>query len=217
MVYLMQNIKIMVVDDHAVIRDGIRALVGLHDDLEVIGEASNGEEAIDKAQELAPDVVIIDIALPGIDGIETIRRIKRNDPRRKVLVLTQYDDKEFVLSSVKARADGYLPKVAVSSELISAIRIVHGGESFLYPSAASALMSGYRQQAKMDSYEYLTEREREILILTTNGHSARQIADKLIISINTVRLHQHKIMEKLGIGNRADLIKYTIRKGLMSP
>jgi two-component system response regulator NreC len=212
----MHEIKIIVVDDHAVIRDGIRALVGLHDDLEMIGEASNGEEAIDKMEELVPDVVIMELALHGMDGIEAIRRIRKKNPRIKVLVLTQYDDKEYILSSIKAGADGYLPKVATSSELLSAIRAVHRGDSFLYPSATAALMSDYRQQEKIDAFEYLTKREREILILTANGHSSREIAEILVSSLRTVQGHQHKIMEKLGIGNRADLIKYTIRKGITS-
>jgi DNA-binding NarL/FixJ family response regulator len=212
----MHEIKIMVVDDHAVLRDGIRALLGLHDDVDIIGEASDGNEAIDKMEELVPDVVIMELALPGMDGIEAIRRIRKKNPRVKVLILTQYNDREYVLSSIKAGADGYLPKIAASSELLSAIRAVHRGDSFLYPSATSALMSDYRQQEKIDPYENLTKREREILILTANGHSSREIAEMLVISLRTVQGHQRKIMEKLGIVNRAELVKYAIRKGLMS-
>ena len=196
-------------------RDGIHALLDICEDIEVAGEASDGREAIEKVHKLTPDVVIMDIALPGMDGIEAIRRIKGNNPRIKVLVLTQYDDKEYVLSSIKAGAAGYLPKAAASSELIAAIRAVHSGESFLYPSAASALISGYRQHAQIDPYEHLTKREREILTLTANGHSGRQIAEILVISLKTVQGHQYKIMEKLDIHNRAEIIKYAVRKGLM--
>jgi DNA-binding NarL/FixJ family response regulator len=161
----MQKIKIMVVDDHGIFRDGIRALVGLHDDLEIVGEASEGKEAVKKAQELAPDVVIMDITIPGMDGLEATRRIKKKNPGIKVLILTQHGDKEYVLSSIKAGADGYVPKIAASSELISAIRAVYGGDSFLYPSAAAALIDDYRHQAETEPYEHLTAREREILAL----------------------------------------------------
>jgi len=212
----MQKIKILVVDDHAILRDGIRALVGNHDDLKIVGEASNGREAVKKVQELAPDVVIMDIALPEMDGVEAIRRIKRSNPSIKVLVLTQYDDKEHVLSAVKAGAAGYLPKIAASSELIAAIRAVHSGESFLYPSAASALISGYRQDVKIDTYDRLTEREREILTLTGNGHSTQQIAEMLDITVKTVQGHRQITMEKLDIHNSSELIKYALCKGLVS-
>jgi two-component system response regulator NreC len=213
----MQKIKIMVVDDHTVLRDGIRTLISLHDDLKIVGEASDGEEAVKMAHKLAPDVVIMDLALPGIDGIEAIHRIRKKKPRIKVLVLSQYDDKEHVLSSIKAGADGYLPKIAASSELVSAIRTINGGESFLYSSAAAALINDYRQQVEVEPYDHLTAREREILTLTANGHSSRQIAEILVLSSKTVQIHRQKIMDKLDIHQRAELIKYAIRKGLVSP
>ena len=212
----MDKIKILVVDDHAIMRDGIRALLSLHDDIEIVGEASEGKEAIGKAQELAPDVIVMDIAMPGMDGLEATRRIRKRSPVVKVIVLTQYDNKEYVLSVIKAGAAGYVPKRALGSELVSAIRAVHRGDSFLYPSAAAALIEGYRQQAEAEPYDRLTEREREILKLIAEGHTSRKIADMLFISLKTVVGHRAKIMEKLDLHNRTELIKYAIRKGLVS-
>jgi DNA-binding NarL/FixJ family response regulator len=212
----MRKIKVLLVDDHAILRDGIRALLDLKDDLEIVGEASEGKEAVEKAKELAPDVVVMDIAMPGIDGLEATRRIKKKYPQIQVLVLTQHDDKEYVLSAIKAGASGYVPKRALGSELVSAIRAVQKGESFLYPSAAAALIEKYREQAEVEPYDHLTSREREVLTLIAEGQTSRQIAEKLFVSIKTVQGHRTKIMEKLDIHNRAELVKYAVRKGLVS-
>ena len=213
----MDKIKILVVDDHAILREGIRALLSLEDDIEIVGEASEGNEAIEKARESNPDVVIMDIAMPGMDGLEATRRLKKKNPGIKVLVLTQHDNKEYVLSTVKAGAAGYVPKRAVGSELVSAIRAVHRGESFLYPSAAAALIEEYCQRTeKADPYDTLTAREREVLKLVADGHTSREIADMLFLSPKTVLGHRTKIMEKLNIHNRTELIKYAMRKGLVS-
>ena len=214
----MDKIKVLVVDDHAILRDGIRALLGLHDDIEIVGEASEGKEAIEKVQQLMPDVVIMDIAMPGMDGLEATRRIGKRNPKIKVLVLTQYDNKEYILSVIKAGAAGYVPKRALGSELVSAIRAVDKGDSFLYPSAATALIEDYLQQAEGEEepYDRLTAREREILKLIADGHTSQEIADMLFISLKTVLGHRTKIMEKLDLHNRTELIKYAIRKGLVS-
>ncbi len=213
----MDKIRILLVDDHAVLRDGIRALLDLHDDIEIVGEASEGKEAIEKAQELVPDVVVMDIAMPGMDGLEAARRIRKKNPAVKVLVLTQYDNKEYVLLAIKAGADGYVPKRALGVELVSAIRAMHEGNSFLYPSAAAALIEDYLRQASgKESYDRLSSREREILKLIADGHTSREIADMLFISLKTILNHRAKIMEKLDIHNRTELIKYAIRKGLAS-
>jgi len=211
------KIKILVVDDHAVLRDGIRALLGLHTDIEVVGEASEGKEAVGKAQELMPDVVIMDIAMPGMDGLEATRRIRKKNPKIKVLVLTQHDNKEYILSVIKAGASGYVPKRALGSELVSAIHAVQEGDSFLYPSAAAALIEDYLQQTKeKDPYDQLTAREREIFKLIAEGHTSREIAGMLFLSLRTVQGHRLKIMEKLNLHNRTELIKYAMRKGLVS-
>ncbi len=213
----MDKIRLLVVDDHAVMRDGIRALLSLNEDIEIVGEAANGQEAIEKAQELLPDVIIMDIAMSGMDGLEATRRILKQNPRARVLVLSQYDDKEYILSAIKAGSAGYVPKRALGSELISAIRAVYHGGSFLYPSAATALIQDYRNQAQEgDSYDQLTPREREILKLIAEGHTSREIAEMLFISLKTVMGHRAKIMEKLGLHNRTELIKYAMRKGVLS-
>ncbi len=213
----MAKIKILVVDDHAIMRDGIRALLSLDDDVEIVGEASEGKEAIEKTQELAPDVIVMDIAMKGMDGLEATRRITKKHPRVKVLVLTQHDNKEYILSTIKAGAAGYVPKRALGSELILAIRAIHRGDSFLYPSAAAALIEDYRQQAEeVEPYGRLTAREREILKLIAEGHTSREIAGILYISLKTVLGHRSKIMEKLDLHNRTELIKFAMRKGLVS-
>ncbi len=211
----MNKIKLLLVDDHAIMRDGIRALLSLHDDIEIVGEASEGKEAIEKAQELAPDVIIMDIAMPGMDGLEATRRIMKKSPKMKVLVLTQHDNREYILSAIKAGIVGYVPKRALGSELVSAIHAVYQGDSYLYPSAASAVIGSYLKQAEVEPYDRLTGREREILKLIAEGHTSREIADMLFLSLKTVLGHRTKIMEKLDIHNRTKLIKYAMRKGLV--
>lgn len=212
----MDKIKILVADDHTIMREGIRALLSNYDDIELVGETSDGKESIEKAQILAPDVIVMDIAMPGMDGLEATRRITKKNPGIKVLVLTQYDNREYVLSSIKAGAAGYLPKKAVGSELVSAIRALHRGDSFLPPQAAKALIDRYRQQAEeAEPYNRLTAKEREILNLIAEGHTSRKIADILSISLHTVLNHLTKIMGKLDIHNRTKLIKYALRKRLV--
>jgi len=213
----MNKIGILIVDDHAIVRDGIRALLNIDDNFEVVGEASEGKEAVEKAGELNPDVIVMDIGMAGMDGLEATRRITKRNPKAKVLVLTQHDNKEYVLSTIKAGAAGYVPKKALGSDLVSAIHTVQRGDSFLYPSAAAALINGFRNKSEeTEPYGGLTPREREILKLIAEGHTSREIADILFISIKTVMAHRTKIMEKLGLHNRTELIKYALRKELIS-
>lgn len=212
----MGKIKILIVDDHAVMRDGIRALLSLHDDIEIVGEASDGKEAIEKVEELTPNVVVMDIAMAGMDGLEATRRIVKKHPQVRVLVLTQHDNKEYIIAAVKAGVAGYVPKRALGSELVSAIRAVSRDDFFLYPSAAAVLVDDYRKQTEAEPYDQLTARERELLKLIAEGRSNKEIADRLVISVKTVLGHRTKIMEKLDLHNRTELIKYAIRKGLIT-
>jgi len=213
----MSKIKVLVIDDHAMFRQGICALVGSYEDLEVVGEAENGREAIEKVREFSPEVVLMDIAMPIMGGLEATRRIQKEAPNTKVLVLTQYDDSEYVLSLVRSGARGYISKTATASELVSAIRAVNAGEFFLYPSAAKTLVEEYLRRAggEKDGYDRLTSREREILQLVAEGQTNREIADRLVIGVKTVLRHRTNIMEKLGFHNRTELIKYAISKGLI--
>ena len=212
----MSKIKVLLVDDHAIMRDGISALINLQDDIEIVGEASEGKEAIEKARELVPDVVIMDISMPEMDGLEATRRIKKKNPSVKVLVLTQHDNREYILSTIKSGSDGYLPKRALGSELVAAIRAIHQGHSFLYPTAAGILLEDYRRQVEKEPYDRLTEREREVFRLIADGHTSREIADMLFISLKTIHNHRAKIMKKLNIHNKSELIKYAILKGLIT-
>jgi DNA-binding NarL/FixJ family response regulator len=217
----MAKIRVLIADDHAIMREGIRALLVLHDDIEVVGEAADGRQAIETARELTPDVIIMDIAMPLMDVLEATRRIHKQSPNIKILILTQHENKEYVLSSIKAGAAGCLSKKAVASELVSAIHSVQKGDSFLYPSAARALMEGYRQLTEADTvhadhYERLTDREREVLKLVAEGHTNQEIAELLDLTVKTVLGYRTRIMEKLDIHNRTELVKYAIRKGLIT-
>ena len=212
----MEKIKVLIVDDHTIMREGIHALLGMSQDVEVVGEASDGNEAIEKCLEAAPDVLLMDIAMPGMDGLEATRQIKKKNKKVKVLILTQHSNREYILSAVKAGVDGYVPKGALSSELVSAIHTVYHGDSFLHPSVAAAVIEEYRSQAGNELFDTLTTREREILKLLADGDTCREISNKLCITIKTVLGHRTKIMEKLNIHNRTELIKYAVRKGLTS-
>jgi len=212
------NIRILIADDHAIMREGVRSLLASHEDMEVIGEAGDGREAVAQVSELAPDVILLDISMPYMDGLEATRRIRKANPHTNVLILTQHEDKEYVLSAVRAGAAGCISKKAVSSELVSAIRAVYRGGSFLYPSVAKLLIEDYLQRTdgETDPYERLTDREREVLQLVAEGRTNQEIAALLVLSMKTVLGHRAKIMEKLDIHSRTELVKYAIRRGLIS-
>ncbi len=212
----MDKVKILIVDDHAVLRDGLRAMLDVHDEIEIVGEASDGNESIQKALEFTPDVILMDLVMPGMDGLEATRRIRKRVPTAKVLVLTQHETKQYILSAIKAGAAGYIPKKALSSELLTAIHAVHMGDSYLYSSATKALMEDYQQRVEGEPYDRLTAREREILQLVAAGHTSREISDMLHISSKTVQGHRLRITKELGLRNRTELIKYAMRRGLLS-
>ena len=216
----MKKIRVLVADDHTIVRDGICALLALAADIEVVGEAANGREALEKVKELAPDVVLMDIAMPVMGGLEATRRIRKEFPKVKVLALTQYDDKAYVFPVIEAGACGFISKTAASSELASGIRSVHRGDSFLSPSVARFLVEDYQQVASMkggqDPYEQLTDREREVLKLAAEGYTTQEIADMLVLSPKTVEGHKTNLMAKLDIHNRTELVKYALRKGIIT-
>jgi len=215
----MKKIRVLVADDHTIVRDGICALLALVRDIEVVGEASNGSEALKMVRELEPDVVLMDIAMPNMGGLEATRRICKEFPGTKVIALTQYDDKEFVLPVIEAGASGFISKVAASSELASGIRSVCQGDSYLSPTVAKVLVDDYQHRGKedsLDSYSKLTEREREVLQLVAEGYTTKEIAQALVISPKTIEGHKTRLMAKLGIHNRVDLIKYALRRGIIS-
>jgi DNA-binding NarL/FixJ family response regulator len=214
----MQKIRVLVVDDHTVVRDGICALLALTGDIEVVGEAANGSEALKMVKELKPDVVLMDISMPIMDGLEATRRICKEFPA-KVLILTQHDDKEYVFPVIQAGASGFISKVAASSELASGIRSVYQGDSYLSPSIAKFIIEDYRRgdgRVIHDPYEQLTDRERDVLKLVAEGYTTQEIADILVVSPKTIEGHRTNLMAKLGIRNRIELVKYAVRKGIIT-
>lgn len=216
----MLKVRTLIADDHAVVREGITALLKFHDDIEVVGEASDGLEAIRMADELIPDIVLMDIAMPGLGGLEATQEIKkRHKDDIKVLVLSQYDDAEYVVRFLEAGVSGYVLKKAVGNDLISAIRAVAAGGSYLYPSIASNVIDGYLSKGKpkvADPLQKITAREQQVLKLIAEGLSSKDIAEALNISAKTVVAHQTNLSEKLGIHTRAGLIKFAFQKRIVS-
>ena len=216
----MKKIRVLIVDDHTLVRDGIRALLMLAADIEVVGEACNGMEAMEKVKELLPDVVLLDLAMPIMNGLDTTRRIRKEFPKSKVLALTQYDDSEYVVPVIEAGARGFVTKAAAFSELATAIQAVATGDSYLSPTAASALIEECQHKvaspnADKDAYQSLTEREHEVLKLVAEGYTAKEIANMLYISTKTVEWHKTSLMNKLNIHNKTELIKFAIRKAII--
>jgi len=216
----MKKIRILIADDHTLVRDGIRALLALAVDIEVVGEAATGKEALEQVKELRPDVVLMDLMMPMMSGLDATRRIRREFPETKVLALTQYDDSEYVIPVIEAGARGFITKMAAFAELASAIQAVSKGDSYLSPTAAAALVEECQQKTsedgRKDPYDQLTDREKEVLKLVVEGHTAREIADLLVVSPKTVEWYKTSLMNKLDIHNKTDLIKFAIRKALIT-
>jgi two-component system response regulator NreC len=211
--------KILIADDHALVREGIAAFLRLCDDVEVIAEASDGIEAIEKANKYHPDIIIMDINMPKLGGLEATIEIKKLHPEIKVLVLTQYEDREYISRFLKAGVSGYLLKKAVGSDLITALKAIGRGELYLYSSIASEVVAGYlhgdRRTGLEDPYEKLSDREKQVLKLIAEGCTQKEVADLLSISVKTVIAHQTNIGEKLDIHTRAGLVKFAIQKGII--
>lgn len=214
----MGNIKVLVADDHTILRQGIKALLDNQAGIEVIGEAKDGREALALIERLLPDVVLMDIGMPGLNGLEATRRIKKKFPGIKVLVLTMYTNEEYVFQILNAGANGYLVKETAFQDLISAIKAVYRDEAFMSPSISKKVINRYTQGVRKTNdtdCDILTTREREILQLIAEGSSSKKIAEALFISPKTVETHRTHIMDKLNIHNRTDLIKYAIRTGIV--
>ncbi len=216
-----KTVRVLMADDHAMFREGIRLLLETRGGFEVVGEAATGEEAVALARSLRPDVIVMDIGMPGMNGLDATRLIQADNPGSRVLILTMHGTDEYFFSALEAGASGYVLKEAASNDLVNAIESVHRGGMFLYPSLATKLVEEYLRRVgrgeERSSYETLTPREREVIQLIGEGCTNQEIAEKLGLSIHTVQTHRVHIMNKLGLHNRAQLVSYAARLGLLSP
>jgi two-component system response regulator NreC len=211
------RIRVLIADDHIIVRSGLRLLLEAQPDIEVVGEASDGREALDLIEKCLPNVVLMDITMPGMDGLEATRQIKASWPQINVLALTMHRSDEYFFEMLKVGASGYILKGAETSELIQAVRVVGRGEVFLYPTMAQKLVKDYLNftQWGEGAGSSLSPREKEILTLLAGGYSTKEIAEKLVISSSTVHSHRSNIMTKLGLNNRRELIQYARKRGLI--
>lgn len=216
----MARIRVLIADDHAILREGLRALLKLSDDIEVVGEAADGQQAIERTAALRPDVVLMDVSMPGLGGLEATLEIRKAQPDVKVLVLTQYDDPEYVRRFLKAGVSGYILKRSAGSELAGSIRAAARGGLVLDPEVAKAAL----QEPQTDSrgsarggslYDTLTDREKQVLKLVADGRSNKEVAELLDISVKTAMSHRENLMEKLDLHSRTELIKFALREGVI--
>ncbi|MDR5694786.1 MAG: response regulator transcription factor [Armatimonadota bacterium] len=214
----MDPIRLIIADDHAVLRAGLRLLLESQPDLQVVGEAGDGWETLQLAEQHKPDVILLDLSMPGPGGLEVIKEIKRRVPRAKVLVLTMHEDEGYLRSVLKAGGSGYVVKKAADTELLSAIRSVHRGGVYIDPSLTRGLVEEILEEeapAKKLGEEVLSEREREVLVLLALGHTNQEIAEKLCLSVKTVETYRARIQEKLQLRSRAALVRYALERGLL--
>ncbi len=214
----MARIRVVIADDHALLREGIRALLATAEDVEVVGEAADGVEAIEACRRLGPDVILMDIAMPGLGGLEAALEVRKVSPHTRVLVLTQYDDREYVTRFLKAGAAGYVLKKAAGTELVSAIRGVARGGLVLDPAIAREALredvpSG--AGANGDPYDALTDREKQVLKLVAEGKSNKEVASLLDIAVKTAMSHREHVMQKLDLHSRTELIRFALRQGVI--
>jgi len=205
-----KKIRLLIADDHVIVRKGIRLLLEAEPDMEIVGEALDGKEAIDKVENLQPDIVLMDIAMTGMDGLEATRQIKQNWPDIQVLVLTMHRSDEYFFEMLKAGASGYILKGAETNDLKSAIRVINSGGVFLYPNMVQKLIKGYVEATvnHPNSTSMLSSREKEVLKFISEGYSNQEIAKELVISPSTVHTHRSNLMTKLGFTKRHELVKY---------
>ncbi len=216
----MSKIRVLIADDHAILREGVRALLQATEDIEVAGEAADGLQAVEQARRLDPDVVLMDIAMPGLGGIEATLELKKVGSRARVLVMSQYEDREYVRRLLKAGVSGYVLKKSAGAELANAIRAVHRGGLVLDPEVARSAMedSGPGGGAGGgDPYETLTDREKQVLKLVAEGKSNKEVAELLGISVKTAMSHRERMMEKLDLHNRTELFRYALKLGVIKP
>ena len=212
------KIKILIVDDHAVLRAGLSALLNAEGDLEVVGEASNGEDAIDLARTLRPDVAIMDLSMPGLGGLEATRRISALELGVKILVLTAHAEEEYLFPVLDAGGSGYVTKTRADDDLINAIREVARGEVFLYAPATKLLLQRYQErddESEESQLQQLSQREREVLALTAEGFSSSEIGERLFISPKTVDTYRSRITQKLGLKHRSEVVRFALQTGLL--
>ncbi len=216
----MAKVRVLVADEQNLFCAGVCALLKSRKDIEMVGEATNGKETIKMAREQTPDVVLVNIVMPIMDGAEVTRQIRKENSNIKVLLVSQYEDRDRILSGLKAGANGYIPKRATASDLVSAILAVYRGGCFLYPSVAKTILDDYiqriRQPGSFDPYDRLTHREKEVLKLLAEGRKSVEIANLLNMAVKTALGHRTNIMKKLGIHNRTELVKCAIRKHLIN-
>jgi two-component system, NarL family, response regulator NreC len=218
----MSKIRVLIADDHAVLRAGLTMLLNAQADMEAVGEASNGEEAFVKTLELKPDVLLLDITMPGMSGIDVIRKLKTEDISVAILVLTMHEDEGYFRETLSSGALGYIPKKAADAELISAIRVVASGQVFLYPSLTRNLVKeliysgAVDKEVDSDTYSKLSRREKEVLQLVAQGYTNQQMADRLFLSVKTIETYKTRVMEKLDLHSRVELVRYALQRGLLT-
>lgn len=210
------TISILLVDDHKVLRDGLRALLESEPDIQVAGNAGTGAEAVALARSLQPDIIVMDLGLPDMSGLEAIRLIRQENTRSKIVVLSMHSSSDFVRPAVEAGCDGYIPKSSTHTSLLQAIRVVLTGERYLHPKAATSLMETFTDKSPEPAqFDALSEREQEVLQLTALGYTSREIGEKLFISPKTVDTYRQRAMEKLALEHRSDLIKFALHAGIL--
>ena len=214
-----KGIRVFLADDHAVLRAGLKMLIDAQPDMQVVGEAENGEEAVERVVGLKPDIALLDVNMPKLDGLEALRRLKAASSQAKVLILSMYDDEGYLRRALETGASGYILKNAADSELMAALRAAARGEVYVYPSLTHLLVNRYlgREESKSaPSVVELTEREVEVLRLLAEGHTSEQVGQRLALSAKTVDTYKARVMEKLGLRSRVDLVRYALRHGLLN-